>query len=286
MVDSKYLGKRALLGVVFILSISLVTIPTLANAADTYACAGRFLGYLRLVSGPGECRSHETEIILPEASAMQEQINSLQSRVVALESALDTANTTISSLQAALARLESTVARLDNTSLESRVAAVEANTVLDLDQMLTFDSSSGTVRFEGVNVQVINGMGTTATNNGLGNLILGYDENDGMDTKSGSHNLVVGSNHTYTSYGGIVTGLNNEISAPYASVSGGFGNVASGDSSSVSGGFVNSASGDYSSVSGGFGNEANGDSSSVGGGFAVVVTGEFGWGAGGLSGGF
>ena len=284
--DSKYLKEGSLFAVVFILSVSLLTIPTLANAAETYFCAGRFLGYLRLVSGPGECRSHETEIILPESSAMQEQINSLQSRVVTLESALETANTTISSLQAALARLESTVARLDNTSLESRVAAVEANTVLDLDQMLTFDSSSGTVRFEGVNVQVINGMGTTATNNGLGNLILGYDEEDSMDTKSGSHNLVVGSNHTYSSYGGIVTGLNNEISAPYASVSGGFGNVASGDSSSVSGGFVNSASGDYSSVSGGFGNEANGDSSSVGGGFAVVVTGEFGWGAGGLSGGF
>ncbi|MEJ2431283.1 MAG: hypothetical protein P8075_20570 [Deltaproteobacteria bacterium] len=284
--DSKYLEKRALFGVVFILSISLLTMPTLANAADTHFCAGRFLGYLRLVSGPGECRSRETEIILPGASAMQEQINSLQSRVVALESELDAANTTISSLQAALARLESAVARLDNTSLESRVAAVEANTVLDLDQVLTFNSSSGTVLFEGVNVQVINGMGTTATNNGLGNVILGYDEDDSADTKSGSHNLVVGSNHTYTSYGGIVTGLNNEISGPYASVSGGFGNVASGDSSSVSGGFVNAASGDFSSVSGGFGNEASGDSSSVSGGFARFVAGEFNWAAGGLSEGF
>ena len=282
MMDSKYLKEGSLFAVVFILSVSLLAIPTLANAADTHFCAGPFWGYLRLVSGPGECRSHETEIILPEASGMQEQINSLQSRVVALESALDTANTTISNLQGTLTQLQSTVAGLDNTSLEARLAAIEANTVLDLDRVLTFDSSSGTVLFEGTNVQVTNGMGTTASTNGFGNLILGYDEDDSGDAKSGSHNLVVGTEHTYTSYGGIVAGQNNEISGPYACVSGGQDNVASGPFSSVTGGFVNAARGDHSSVTGGLANDASGSSSSVSGGFARFATGEFNWAAGGL----
>ena len=34
------------------------------------------------------------------------------------------------------------------------------------------------MRFTGVNVQVVNGAGSTATANGTGNLIVGYDETD------------------------------------------------------------------------------------------------------------
>jgi hypothetical protein len=41
-----------------------------------------------------------------------------------------------------------------------------------------------------VNVQLVNGEGHTATTNGEGNLVLGYDENPGEQT--GSHDLVVG----------------------------------------------------------------------------------------------
>ena len=33
---------------------------------------------------------------------------------------------------------------------------------------------------------------------GLGNVIIGYNESDGTDLRSGSHNLIVGSNHSYT----------------------------------------------------------------------------------------
>ncbi|MCP4809522.1 MAG: hypothetical protein GY913_07505 [Proteobacteria bacterium] len=31
---------------------------------------------------------------------------------------------------------------------------------------------------------------------GLGNLVIGYDEDGGSDTKTGSHNLVIGMEHT------------------------------------------------------------------------------------------
>lgn len=49
-----------------------------------------------------------------------------------------------------------------------------------------------------MNLQVINGEGATAdTANGLGNLIVGYNEDtDVPSDRSGSHNLVVGEDHT------------------------------------------------------------------------------------------
>jgi len=138
------------------------------------------------------------------------------------------------------------------------------------------------VFFEGCNVHVRSGSGATngdtgagASVNGLGNLIVGYNEGGGFgadgfygsdDDKSGSHNLVVGPAHSYSSYGGLVAGEDNNVSARAASVSGGGGNIASGYMSSVSGGYENTASGESSSVSGGTRNIANSGASSVSGG--------------------
>ena len=64
-----------------------------------------------------------------------------------------------------------------------------------------------TVWFEAVNVLVVNGLGSTDSINGLGNLSVGYDEpRFPASDKSGSHNLIVGPFHNYSSYGGFVAG--------------------------------------------------------------------------------
>ena len=57
--------------------------------------------------------------------------------------------------------------------------------------------------FQGCNVHVRNGKGSTQTKNSKGNLIIGYNE-EGSSSKErdGSHNLVIGKQHEYTSYGG------------------------------------------------------------------------------------
>ena len=62
-----------------------------------------------------------------------------------------------------------------------------------------------TIRFTGVNVQVVNGMGATATMNGVGNLVVGYKElgNPDGDDRRGSHNIVGGQENTHTSWGGF-----------------------------------------------------------------------------------
>jgi trimeric autotransporter adhesin len=140
----------------------------------------------------------------------------------------------------------------------------------------------------GANLRIVNGLGATDTTNGLGNLIVGYNELRGgdvppfSDKRTGSHNVVVGSQNNFSSFGGLVVGLFNEISGEFASVSGGgSGNTASGNFSSVSGGGNNTASGDSSSVSGGALNTASGGASSVSGGFQNKASG----GASSVSGG-
>jgi len=129
-------------------------------------------------------------------------------------------------------------------TLEARVAALE-------ELLVHFNRSGNVITISGANLQVVNGEGSTVTSNGLGNVIIGYNEarQDGSDDRSGSHMLVVGQENNYTGYGGIVVGLNNETSGGFAVVSGGKGNVASGNSSSVSGGHGNIAGGTFSSVS-------------------------------------
>ena len=134
----------------------------------------------------------------------------------------------------------------------------------------------------GANLNIRNGLGatngnpgdpdstTTVSANGLGNLIVGYDElidpDQGPSDKSGSHNIVVGHGHNYSSVGGLVAGGDNRISGPYATITGGDENEATGLFSSVSGGEGNWARGRNSSVSGGAGNESSGDLANVSGG--------------------
>jgi hypothetical protein len=157
---------------------------------------------------------------------------------------------------------------------------------------------------EGVNVHVQSGSGLTTDGcgpiepdfpnceslTGLGNLIVGYNERAGgrssgsipHETRTGSHNLVVGEVHTYSSVAGFVAGSANEITSAFATVTGGALNRASGSYSSVSGGNANWASGSSASVSGGHGNVASGFTASVSGGEGREAPAEFNWVAGEL----
>lgn len=130
--------------------------------------------------------------------------------------------------------------------------------------------------FEGMNVHVRNGAGQTDSVNKLGNLIVGYNEDRSANSeKSGSHNLIVGPRHNYSSYGGLVAGSENTVSNTNASVVGGSRNAASGRFSVVSGGYGNDAVNQLASVSGGRGNTAGGDYASVSGGYGNTASGRY-----------
>lgn len=171
----------------------------------------------------------------------------------------------------------------NTTDIATNRSDISANTAALADKAeLPCATQVGTdVVFEGCNVHVRSGEGATwgtgtryaGTVNGLGNLVVGYDEKYNED-KTGSHNLVVGPFHSYPSYGGFIAGSNNTVSGVYSAVSGGFGSEASGIESSVSGGGNNLASGMHSSVSGGTSSGASGDGSAVSGGSIGEASGE------------
>ncbi len=124
-----------------------------------------------------------------------------------------------------------------------------------------------TLMFTDVNVQIVNGRGETELINGRGNLIIGYnDQRTPAASRTGSHYLVIGNGHEWSSAGGIVAGWNNTASGGAASVLGGWNNTASGTAASVPGGMYNTASGYTSVVVGGEWNAATGLAASVGGG--------------------
>jgi hypothetical protein len=69
---------------------------------------------------------------------------------------------------------------------------------------MTFDGAANEVVITGANLRIINGLGSTATTNGLGNLIVGYNEpRDIVNVETGSHNVVVGQRHNFSSFGGL-----------------------------------------------------------------------------------
>jgi hypothetical protein len=151
-----------------------------------------------------------------------------------------------------------------------------------------FGRTATAIRFEGVNVQIVNGLGATngdpvdplgdskaADVNGLGNLIVGYNElrsSPELNDRSGSHTLVVGQQHNFSTFGGLLAGVDNTITGIYAAVSGGWGNRASGQGSAVNGGWENLASGHCAAVGGGRENTASGAYASVGGGYGNKAT--------------
>jgi hypothetical protein len=176
--------------------------------------------------------------------------------------------------------LQAQIDTIDSTALEARLSSVE-----DTLTCASYDSTNMDFVLEGCNVHVRNGAGITDSINGLGNLIVGYDaeRTASPSDKTGSHNMVIGDRHNYTSYGGLVAGLNNAITGTWASVSGGGVNEASGHLSSVTGGQTNTASGQQSSISGGIRNTASGGASSISGGNNNTASGTWASVTGGLS---
>jgi hypothetical protein len=154
------------------------------------------------------------------------------------------------------------------------------------DLLKHFSREKHEIFITGANLHIVNGLGSTGCGpveepipdcpNGLGNLIVGYNEPSvfGGDVRTGSHNIVVGPEHSFSRFGGLVAGRFNTISGDFAAISGGMGNTASGEWSSVSGGSANFAGGSGASVSGGFGNTASGSDSSVSGGDNNLASGD------------
>ena len=182
---------------------------------------------------------HAAECTIPNSftagtKAVAAQVNA---NFNAVKTAVDDNDSRIAALEAAMAALQT-----ENADLRARLEAVEANSVLDLNGILTTGTVNGNPAaiLTNVNVHIRNGNAATFTTNGTGNLIIGYNETrgGGQDVRTGSHNLIIGRGNNYSSYGGQVVGYGNTTSGAYSSVSGGYYNIASATGSSVSGGGI------------------------------------------------
>jgi hypothetical protein len=225
------------------------------------------------------------------ASANQSVILDLGARIETNESAIIALQTHADANELDIIALQSSV-----STVQADIADIHSSPISELNSFVSveYDEIEGVygphVIFEGANVHIRSGYGQTNDNStGLGNLIVGYNELLGITwSRDGAHNLVLGIRNGFTSYGGIVAGNLNRVSAPYAtitggawneatglgaSVSGGEDNVASASSSSICGGHANTASGFAATVSGGAGNQAIGGTSSVSGGLWNWATG-------------
>jgi len=211
-----------------------------------------------------------------EIAALQAQLAALQHQVNTLQTANTDQQNEINSLKAS------------NTTLQKQLAAVQSNHALLLGPFVNVDPNpeigviGPNIIFSGANIHIVSGSGMTNDNGnprGLGNLIIGYDEDPGvapvagrpplgLGDRGGSHNLVIGRWHRFTraAFGGFVAGEFNAIGNEGASVSGGFKNTASGQWASVTSGQLNTASGQWASVTGGAINKASGNYASVSGG--------------------
>jgi uncharacterized coiled-coil protein SlyX len=236
---------------------------------------------------------------------LQASVNSQEATISTLQDRVNTQDATISTLQDTVTSETSTI-----STLQSDLDEVLSSDVMALNPYLTV-SESGVgetpgplVQLAGVNLQIVNGTGSTNSINGLGNLIIGYNEantiagedyqhcSDGQYSsaedcgsgvgwshshKSGSHYLVTGSQNNYSQYGGIVAGFRNFSTRAYSTVTGGDRNAAKGSNSSISGGSFNQTHdlASEGSVSGGSDNEAVGEFSSVSGGIRNIAHGHY-----------
>lgn len=253
------------------------------DAAVGSSRVGRWLGWVvvgalavLVVVLAGPAMAHHNEC----GRSCIDPLEEIRDRLRVLEASNEQLRTTVGALEAdndAL-RAEVTALRAEveevtqpGQELSDRLSAVE-----DTVSPLTHDAGGNRLLIEGVNVQVVNGTGTTdGPPNGLGNLIIGYNapRTGSVTERSGSHNLVVGDRHTWTHWGGLVAGVQNSILNEWATVTGGRDNIASGEDSTVSGGYTNHASGRQASVSGGHLNNATGFQASISGGLSNVAEG-------------
>ncbi len=137
-------------------------------------------------------------------------------------------------LSSFLLDMQSTITALQTQvlNLQSELAEVQSHVVVGLNDYVIVDDTAHTVNISGANLQVTNGLDANPDNwlgqestNGLGNLIIGYNELTGINNthiRTGSHNLVIGPDHSYSGYGNIIGGLSNTVNGKYSACIGSY----------------------------------------------------------------
>jgi FtsZ-binding cell division protein ZapB len=112
--------------------------------------------------------------------ALEAKVESLQATVSALESQIDTLQAGNTTLQNEIKSLKTS-----NATLQKQLATIQSNHALLLGPFVNVDPNpeigviGPNIVFSGANIHIVSGSGATnetASPTGLGNLIIGYDE--------------------------------------------------------------------------------------------------------------
>jgi hypothetical protein len=162
--------------------------------------------------------------------------------------------------------------------MEQRLVELLANPVFSLEGHVRLEPGplqglrGPHVVIEGANLHVRSGSSATddgGTPLGLGNLVIGYDaDTEADDTRSGSHNLVVGDEHGFSSTGGVLAGFDHDVSALGGVALGGRSHRVSGVASVALGGLEHTVAGDVALAAGGEAASATALSTTIVGGAA------------------
>lgn len=230
----------AKIALVSILMMGLLAVPNLSPATDRDGNGRHSLLNAGLRSKIEHLRDKIAEHRADHHSqgGIPGSLQALQMEVSSLKTDLATANAQLLKLATRLNVLETPTAGGGGTS--PALTELAKYVTVDLN---TLNGVKGPhVIFHHANVHVQSGSGTTTEAGGLtglGNLIVGYNEMPGQSSgaRVGSHNLVVGPSHAFTSRGGVVFGRGNLISGEYATTLGGVQNSSEGAASSILGGY-------------------------------------------------
>lgn len=182
-----------------------------------------------------------------EIAALQLQVADLKNQMASLTSSeasllnlLKSAQTDIGALQAKLNALGSNGS--SSTGGSTVLSTLAKYVTVDPNPINGMNGPH--VIFTGVNVHIRSGSGSTGdggTATGLGNLVVGYNALpiQGAGQRIGSHNIIGGDGNSFSSFGGLVFGLQNTIGNSYAAILGGESNQAVGFASSILGGRAN-----------------------------------------------
>ncbi|MBN1945289.1 MAG: hypothetical protein JW797_06400 [Bradymonadales bacterium] len=242
---------------------------------------GLYVGSTRVVDATGSWtgtplgqQQLDLDVDLDELNAALDNLSNLTSRVETLEESLTIAEGII----------EQQADTIDSLQL----------TVLDLQSRLQHVRREGTnLIVEGANLHIRSGGGSTyhhasissfGTPNGLGNLIVGYNEPGNRDRDSdnnplsgstqGSHNVIIGPGHAYPGFASLVVGTENRLgpvsAGAYQAIPGclaaGYHNSTGGNFSAAIAGTDNSTAAHAALAAGGDDNIAYGNNSTVIGG--------------------
>ena len=230
--------------------------------------------------------------ILP---AFAKGLPDLEAKVTQLETSISQQAAVIAQLQANVSQQAALIASLQSSCkplTDAQILSIVSGAgyvpgphtpASKIEPYVTVDDDNN-IYITGANLHIRSGSGSTNGEiNGLGNLIIGYNESQ-SNTRTGSHNVVVGPYHSYSSYGAFIAGRKNEVSGNYSSILGGFNGVVSGDYSTISGGANGIVSGAASSISGGSDGTVSGLYSIISGGAYGTASGDISSISGGVNG--